>query len=773
MADADRSANHGPLPDLAEAERRVEALRAGVATGETVAALRVRRTVPELAAGAGIDTAQAQHVVAREAGFPDWTSLCKTVEPARLDREGAETALAAALLAGSASRASAITRRWPGLAEESPACSLALPTAGAARRFDADTVNVPLPPVGLTPLLTLCASRHRAGDPAADLVRAAIAKDLVALGADVNAGMREADTIRGYRTVLGAAVDCARSPALAKLLLDSGADAADGPTLYEGGAMWSAVRHRDVASLKALLAAKPPQWHVCHALPHALGFDDVGLARLLLEAGGDPNWTMGAWSCKGTCLHEAAMLDNDPAIVRALLAHGAKVDAVDRDGRTPLAIATCLGRDAVAAVLREHGASEDRVRDVDRWVGACFAGDAKRARRLAEDQVRQPAVGLARGVASDAQRPDARTDLASCFRTADHLWVCRAVGRSAAPAALRTSCNNALPLLLDGGLDADAVDDDGETALHLAAAGNGEAVAVLLAHGANTRAENFKGETPLATAVAAGHAAAAQLLAEADADALTPLPEADFAAAFEAAADAVAAGDLETLDAAIRERPALAKARSPRPHRCALLHYLGANGFEDWRQRTPANAVAVVDRLIAAGADPNAVCYTYRGGPGEHVVGLLTTSHHPKEAGLTLPLLAALAQGGARLDPVHQLLASLHRAAKAAELSAAVRQLDPSAPASGLAVVECAALGETALLLALLDAGVPVDAHRDDGATALHQAAIGGDAALADLLLARGADPRLRDNVFDGTPAGWADAGGHADLARRLAEAAG
>lgn len=745
MADADRSANHGPLPDLAEAERRVEALRAGVATGETVAALRVRRTVPELAAGAGIDTAPAQHVVAREAGFPDWTSLCKAVGPAHLDREGAEAALAAALLAGSVGRASAIMQRWPGLAEESPACALALPAAGAARRFDADTVNEPLPPVGLTPLLTLCASRHRADDPAADLVRVAVAEDLVALGADVNAGMREADTIRGYRTVLGAAVDCARSPALAKLLLDSGADAADGPTLYEGCAMWAAVRHRDVASLKALLAAKPPQWHVCHALPHALGFDDVGLARLLLEAGGDPNWTMGAWSCKGACLHEAAMLDNDPAILRALLAHGAKVDAVDRDGRTPLAIATCLNRDAVAAVLREHGAREDRVRDVDRWVGACFAGDAKRA----------PAK------------------LAARCQAADHLWVCRAVGRSAAPAALRTSCDNALPLLLDGGLDADAVDDDGETALHLAAAGNIEAVAVLLAHGANTRAQNFKGETPLATAVAAGHAAAAQLLAEADAGALTPLPEADFAAAFEAAADAVVAGDLETLDATLRERPALARARSPRPHRCTLLHYLGANGFEDWRQRTPANAVAVVDRLIAAGADPNAVCYTYRGGPGEHVVGLLTTSHHPREAGLTLPLLAALAQGGGRLDPVHQLLANLHRAAKAAELSAAVRQLDPGAPASGLAVVECAALGETALLLALLDAGVPVDARRDDGATALHQAAIDGDAALAELLLARGADPRLRDDVFDGTPAGWADAGGHADLARRLAEAAG
>ena len=740
------------LRDMAQARHRVEALVADVAAGDPVAALRVLRATPRTAASAlapprpGIAPRQARQVVAREAGFADWNALRCTVDAARFDRQGAEAVLVASLLNGNIALADATMQRWPGLAAESPACASALAAADAARHFDADTVNQPLPPLGLTPLVTLCASRHSAGDRAADRRRVEFAGALVALGADVNAGMREADTIRGYRTALGAALDCARSPSLATLLLDAGADAADGPTLYEGCAMWAAVRHRDVPSLKALLARKPPHWHVCHALPHALRFDDLGLVRLLLDAGGDPNWTMGAWSCKGTCLHEAVVLDNDAAIAEALLGHGAKVDAVDRDGRTALAIATCLNRNALAGVLRDHGADERRVRDVDRWAGACFAGNAMR---------------------------QAGGKLASRFQAADHLWVCRAVGRSAAPAALTTRCNDALALLLDGGLDANAVDDDGETALHLAAAGNAEAVAALLAHGADTRAENFKGETPLATAVAAGHGAAAQLLAAADPQALTPLPEADFATVFEAAADAVADGDLATLDAMLQQWPALATARSPRPHRCTLLHYLGANGFEDWRQRTPTNAVAVADRLLAAGADPNAVCYTYRGGPGEHVVGLLATSGHPKEAGLALPLLAALAQGGARLEPVHRLLTQLHDAGKGAELAAALRRLDPGAPTAGLAVVECAALGETSMLLALVDAGVPVDARRDDGATALHQAAIDGNAPLVDVLLARGANPQLRDNMFDGTASGWANAGGHAELARHLAEAAG
>lgn len=52
----------------------------------------------------------------------------------------------------------------------------------------------------------------------------------------------------------------------------------------------------------------------------------------------------------------------------------------------------------------------------------------------------------------------------------------------------------------------------------------------------------------------------------------------------------------------------------------------------------------------------------------------------------------------------------------------------------------------------------------------MHLAAFDGDAALVEELLARGADCSLRDNVFDGTPAGWAHAGGHADLANRLAK---
>lgn len=583
-----------------------------------------------------------------------------------------------------------------------------------------------------TVLLMLCSSRYRAGAAAAGAARLAIARRLLELGADANAGTPEADTVRGYRTVLGAAVGRARSAPLARLLLDAGADAADGPTLYEGCAMWEAVRHGDRESLEALLDAEPPHWHVCHALPQSLTYDDEPLTRRLLAAGGDPNWTVGTWGFGGNCLHEAVALDAGPAVVRALLEHGAHVEFRDRSGRTPLALAVCLARDALAGLLREHGAQEGEVSEVDRWVGACFAHDVERAAELQASAVRLS------------------------LRPADHVWVCRAA---------RGADTQAVTMLLSGGADAAAVDDDGQTALHLAVlAGDVTACRSLLAAGADPRTPNYEGRTAADCALGLEDGATrgeltALLGADARREPALGYDDPALAAAFERAADAVVRGDVDGLRALMSDHPELAAARSPRPHRCTLLHYVAANGVEGERQRTPANAVEVIELLLAAGSDPNASCYAYRGGPEQTPRGLLAGSAPPRAARLTLPMIAALARGGARLDDVDTLLVRLTAGAR----------VDPAAPAAGRALVESVMLGETGLVRALLEAGVDVNARRGDGATALHQAAFDGDAALVETLLSRGADPTLRDDVFDGAPAGWAKAGGHQKLAVRLA----
>ena len=58
-------------------------------------------------------------------------------------------------------------------------------------------------------------------------------------------------------------------------------------------------------------------------------------------------------------------------------------------------------------------------------------------------------------------------------------------------------------------------------------------------------------------------------------------------ARFEAAADAIVAGDLKTLKRLLEKEPKLIAKRSTREHRATLLHYVSANGVEGYRQKTP------------------------------------------------------------------------------------------------------------------------------------------------------------------------------------------
>ena len=50
--------------------------------------------------------------------------------------------------------------------------------------------------------------------------------------------------------------------------------------------------------------------------------------------------------------------------------------------------------------------------------------------------------------------------------------------------------------------------------------------------------------------------------------------------------------------------------------------------------------------------------------------------------------------------------------------------------------------------------------------TALHLAAQNGDLDAIRALLELGADPTVRDGLYDGTPANWAEHGGHAAAGR-------
>jgi hypothetical protein len=252
-------------------------------------------------------------------------------------------------------------------------------------------------------------------------------------------------------------------------------------------------------------------------------------------------------------------------------------------------------------------------------------------------------------------------------------------------------------------------------------------------------------------------------------------------AIFESAVDAIVSGDSATLGRLLREQPDLVHARSTREHHATLLHYVSANGVEDFRQRTPANIVQIARMLLDAGADVNAVSNSYS--PGDTTFMLTATSCHPHDAGVQIPLLELLLQRGARVE-AGDVIACLHNGRGAAALfcsrqnvpldlegAAGVGNLDavkeflrPDGTLTNGATEKqmidgfawAAEFGRTAVVEYMADARMPLDARlRHDGQTALHWAGFGGHAGTVQLLIARGAPINQKDLSYDGTPLDW------------------
>ena len=259
-------------------------------------------------------------------------------------------------------------------------------------------------------------------------------------------------------------------------------------------------------------------------------------------------------------------------------------------------------------------------------------------------------------------------------------------------------------------------------------------------------------------------------------------------ARFERAADAVVAGDTGTLEQLLRHHPDLIGARSVRRHHSTLLHYVGANGIESWRQRTPSNAVEVARMLLDAGAEIESGADMY--GPGCTTLGLVATSIHPKNAGVLGPLIDLLLARGARTDRPganpHALVngclangraeAAEHLAARGAPLNlegaAGVGRLDLvksffNADGTLTASATVAQMydgfnwaceyGRTEIVEYLLDHGVDVSALTGSQTQiGLHWAAYGGHLDIVKALLKRAPKLDARDKAFGATPLGWA-----------------
>jgi ankyrin repeat protein len=242
---------------------------------------------------------------------------------------------------------------------------------------------------------------------------------------------------------------------------------------------------------------------------------------------------------------------------------------------------------------------------------------------------------------------------------------------------------------------------------------------------------------------------------------------------FEDAADAIISGSLERLRTMLHEHPGLIHQRSTRAHHSTLLHYVSANGVEDYRQVTPPNILDITRTLLDAGASVDATSDAYGG--GSTTIGLVATSAHPRLAGVQLALIDLLADRGAVIAPITSSDGTVHGCVANGCPEAAVHLVtlgaipDTLYGAAGLGILDVvrkrfpessAPEREKAMMLAaqcnhadvvelLLDHGVDIAAYHD-GMTALHWACANGNLSLVEQLLHRGA-PLGKLNEFGGT----------------------
>ncbi len=452
-------------PNLESERKRAKKLLRAWRAGDADALARLRAHHPRFAAGAefapdALKLADALLVAAREAGFASWPRLKHHVEELAASFEQRLELFVDAACSGDVVRAERLLARDPGLAHADfvTACVVAdEERVRAALEADASLATRAGGPKGWPPLVYLALSKLGADDPAARRARYAIAQRLLALGADPNATTATPEKPEEPLSPLYGAVGRNDQPELAKLLLEAGADPNDGESLY-------------------------------HAAEQMHG----ECLTLLLAHGVDPNEPGGSW--RVTPLHfllgyrEAhAMARVADLGIRWLLENGADPDHPSGDEQeTALHRAAGNGRGtAVAELLAAHGADLRARRRDGRtpYELAVLRGNAAVAAWLAE---RGAATPLSPGEAllEACGRADAAAARSLLDRDRDLVSRLDAEQRALVCWSASWGHCDAVALMLDLGFAIDARGSDGETALHAASwIGHEAMVALLLEHG--------------------------------------------------------------------------------------------------------------------------------------------------------------------------------------------------------------------------------------------------------------------------------------------------
>jgi hypothetical protein len=456
------SASLPERPDLDQLRRQAKELRDAARQGDSVALDRFIRY--HQTAGAGrVTLAAAQLVIARELGFASWPRLAAAVDVSRSARRRVSVLLAASV-EGRLGQATEMLRDDPGIAGRDLRAAAVLgdtDAAGALLAVDPAAAVAVDEERGWPPLLYACYSSWHRIDPSRAEGLAGVVRLLLDAGArpDTNDGGRPR-----LRAALKGSVEV-NNPAVAEVLLAAGVN----PDL--GQPIVDAVGRRDHRCLR-LLVAHGARVQRTWALGAAVSGDDPEAVALLLDALRETGGSVADVATEH--LPDAAANASMP-VVAALLDAGADPDA-SGDGVSALRRAVRTGRRDVVARLRAAGATDDAT-DIDRFLGACWAGDRRTAEQLlaAQPDLPERLSEADRSVIVDA----AGTGWAEAVAVMLDLGFSPSAEKFGdQPLHNAAYHGNAavVGLLLQRGVDVDARDGNyGGTALGFASVGSGEA----------------------------------------------------------------------------------------------------------------------------------------------------------------------------------------------------------------------------------------------------------------------------------------------------------
>ena len=375
---------------------------------------------------------------------------------------------------------------------------------------------------GVTPLYLACMNRN-----------AVLVEKLLAAGANPNAALLKGETVL---------MMCARSgnAAAVKALLIRGADVNATEAQHSQNALMWAVAQRRPEVVKVLLEAGANFRARSRAYPQivtgeetqragreelnytvfrggstpllfAARSGDVESARLLLNAGADPNEALP----DGASALIVAAHSGNGAVGALLLEHGADPNSA-AIGYTPLHAAVLRGDLALVKALLKHGANPNR--SITRGtpsrranghqfelLGPLFGATpyAQAAQYLEIEMMRALAAA---GAETRKPKADGTTPLMLAVGMLASTAVDRRSHRvlDGAKVEVESDVLPAVAAAIELGSDINAVNAQGETALHSAAAQGFSQVVLLLAEkGSDLNVRNKRGQTPLTAAITA------------------------------------------------------------------------------------------------------------------------------------------------------------------------------------------------------------------------------------------------------------------------------